>query len=227
MVSENVFSYKSKIIFSFQIALKDKVSVGASNKTVSNKSASPSKLSELAAPIVDAVKEKAAPTSDEKASQKSGAASAAKEEKKKSDAKTKSKKSKKSKKETYADNYYVPGAPQYVPNVYDPYQGQYSYQYAAPDSYFDSYTDYEGYETMPYYGPTTVVQPLVTIGQRTDVETTNVVQPQSSMYTEAVELKTQHEPIADQGTALPPGSRIIAEYILGYLENEPDQSYVF
>ena len=110
----------------------------------------------------------------------------------------------------------MPGGPQYVTS-YDPYQTQYSYQYGAPDSYYNSYTDYDGYGE--YYGPTTVVQPLATVGQRDPIESS------IQQYTGAVELQPQQvltQPIAIEGNGLPPGSKIIAEYILGYLENEPE-----
>lgn len=181
-------------------------------KTPSNKSAaSPTKLSEIAAPAAHVE----APKADEKASNKSATLSAAKEEKKKSEAKSKTKKTKKIKHEVFAEDYYVPGGPKQY--AYDPYQVQYGYQYAAPDSYFDSYTDYDGYGD--YYGPTTIVQPLATIGQRDPIDTT------VQAYTGAVELKPQPvltQPLAIESSGLPPGSKIIAEYILGYLENEPE-----
>ena len=225
-----------KNIFILKIALKDKVNVGAP-KTASQST----KIAESAAQVVD--EKVVVADGNEKASNKSGASleakAAEKEEKKlKSDAK-KTKKQRKVKREVYAeDAYYVPGGPvtqQYTSGAYDPYQVQYSYQpyttapAAGPaESYFDSYANYDaGYGD--YYGQNAIVEPLVTIGPRTDIDyqKTASVQVKQNVVYSAVEVQqqplAQPEPIVIEGSGLPPGSKIIAEYILGYLENEPEK----
>jgi hypothetical protein len=117
---------------------------------------------------------------------------------------------------------------QYVQDGYGAYPQQQQQQYGAADMYANSLADYDFDSENGGYGG---YGEIVTIGPRTDIAAYQQDIVQQQVYQQpqgysTVELqapvRSRVEPLAIEGPGLPPGSKIIAEYILSYIEGEQE-----